>query len=101
MLDIKFIRENAEKVKEAVKNKKATANVDYLLSLDEQRRKLLIQIEDLRAQRNVINQQLKSGKNEELIEQSRGLKDNLGKFELEFEEIDKQWLSEMLKVPNI
>lgn len=101
MLDIKFIRENAAKVKQAVKNKRATANIDHLLSLDEPRRKLLIQIEDLRAQRNEINQQLKSGKNEKLIEQSRGLKNTLGKLELEFEEIDKQWMAEMLKVPNL
>lgn len=101
MLDIKFIRENAELVKQAVKNKKATANVDHLLSLDEQRRKLIIKIENLRASRNEINNKLKTGKNDELIEQSRSLKAELGKFELQFDEIDKQWTVEMLKVPNI
>ncbi|MEJ0021226.1 MAG: serine--tRNA ligase [Candidatus Doudnabacteria bacterium] len=101
MLDIKFIRENADKVKQAVKNKKATANIDHLLSLDDQRRKLTVKIEDLRAKRNEITQKLKAGKDDELIKQSKSLKDELGKFELEFEEIDKQWTSEMLKVPNI
>ena len=101
MLDIKFIREYTDKVKAAVKHKNASANIDHLLSLDDQRRKLLVKIEDLRAKRNEINDKLKAGKNEELIEQTRGLKDELGKFELEFSEIDNQWAAEMLKVPNI
>lgn len=101
MLDIKFIRDNVDQVKQAVKNKKMTANIDHLLSLDDQRRKLIIRTEDLRARRNEINQQLKGGKNAQLIEQNRGLKDELGKFELELAEIEKQWMAEMLKVPNI
>lgn len=101
MLDIKFIRENADKVKEAVKNKKTTANIDHLLSLDDQRRKLLTQSEDLRAKRNVINDQLKSGKNDELIAQNRTLKEELGKLELELAEVDSLWNAEMLKVPNV
>jgi seryl-tRNA synthetase len=101
MLDIKFIRENSQQVKQAVKDKKATANIDHLLSLDEQRRKLLVKIEDLRAKRNELSDKLKSGKNDELIERSRSLKDELGKFELELAEIEKQWMAEMLKVPNI
>ncbi len=101
MLDIKFIRENIHKVKEAVKNKKATANIDHLLSLDDQRRKLMSRVETLRAKRNEISAKLKSERNDELIEHSRTLKDELGKFELELQEIDQQWIAEMLKVPNI
>lgn len=101
MLDIRFIRENPDKVRQAVKNKNAGANIDRLLSLDDQRRKLLSKTEDLRAKRNETNEQLKAGRNDELIEHSRSLKDELGKFDLELAEIEKQWTAEMLKVPNI
>lgn len=101
MLDIKYIRDNAEQVKEAVVNKKTAANIDHLLSLDDQRRKFLVQIEDLRSKRNEINDKLKDGKNDELIEKNRALKAELGKLELEYEEIMGQFNAEMLKVPNL
>lgn len=101
MLDIKYIRENVKAVKQAVVNKKTTANIDHLISLDDQRRKLLVQIEDLRSQRNEINDKLKDGKDEALIEKNRSLKAELGKFELEFDEVLGQFYSEMLKVPNL
>ncbi|HYF04625.1 MAG TPA: serine--tRNA ligase [Patescibacteria group bacterium] len=52
MLDIKYIRENADKVKDAVKRKFLTFDVDELLALDEQRRSLLSESEILRAQKN-------------------------------------------------
>jgi len=45
MLDIKYIRENKEKVKEACRNKKIDFDVDYLLDLDSRRRELLQLIE--------------------------------------------------------
>ena len=38
MLDIKFIRENAEIVKEAIKNKNESANIDEILNLDKKKR---------------------------------------------------------------
>lgn len=52
MLDLKFIRQNPEKVKEAVKNRQVKAEVDRILVLDEQHRKLLREIEAARAEQN-------------------------------------------------
>lgn len=49
MLDIKFIRDNADKVKEAVKNKRIDLNLDELLDADTKRRDLLTELESLQA----------------------------------------------------
>jgi len=54
MLDIKFIRENADKVKEAARNKNRKVDIDRLLEIDEVRRKLIGESENLRAERNKL-----------------------------------------------
>jgi len=54
MLDIKFIRENPEEVKESVQRRKLDVDLDEILELDKKRRLLLKEIEDLRAQMNKI-----------------------------------------------
>ncbi|MFQ5772012.1 MAG: serine--tRNA ligase, partial [bacterium] len=58
MLDLKFIRDNLELVKEAVKNKRERVDLDRLIHLDEQRREMLKQVEALKHQRNVVSQQI-------------------------------------------
>ncbi|MBT3169764.1 MAG: serine--tRNA ligase [Candidatus Cloacimonetes bacterium] len=58
MLDLKFIRENAEKVRIAVKNKNEKADVDAILELDEKKRKLQFEFDNLRAEQNKISQQI-------------------------------------------
>ncbi len=52
MLDIKFIRQNPDIVREAVKNKKANLDVDKLLAADERRRHLLGESESFKAEQN-------------------------------------------------
>ena len=52
MLDIKFIRQNTEVVKNAIKNKKADLDLDKLLATDERRRHLLVESENLKAEQN-------------------------------------------------
>ena len=52
MLDIKFIRNNQDKVREAIKNKKTDLDLDKLLATDERRRHLLSEAETLKAEQN-------------------------------------------------
>ena len=52
MLDIKFIRENPEKVKVNCKNRLADVDIDKLLQLDSERREVVSKIDELRAKRN-------------------------------------------------
>ena len=51
MLDIKYIRENSEKIKEAVKNKNIDLNIDELLAIDDKRRALQMEIDEVRAKK--------------------------------------------------
>jgi seryl-tRNA synthetase len=55
MLDIKFIRENISQIKEAAKNKKINIDFDEFLKIDDKRKNLLKQIDDLRTRRNEIS----------------------------------------------
>ncbi len=55
MLDINIIRNDIEKVKQAVINKNEMANLDSLLELDSKRKALLIECDDFRNKRNVTS----------------------------------------------
>ena len=88
MLDIKYIRENKEKVKEACRNKKIDFDVDYLFDLDSRRRELLQLIEEKNAMKNQANQRIKEAETEEqrnmLIGQMRELDRNSDNEENEY-----------------
>ncbi|MFH1189826.1 MAG: serine--tRNA ligase [Candidatus Omnitrophota bacterium] len=58
MLDIKFIRDNRELVKEGVKNKGVKIDIDELLAIDESYRKILMEVETLKAERNKANNEI-------------------------------------------
>jgi seryl-tRNA synthetase len=94
MLDIKFIRENPEIVKEACKNKKAKVDIDELLKLDEARRSLINKIEDLNKEKN-------EAAKEKNVARGKMVKDNLAALESEFRELDAKYLEMMYLVPNI
>ena len=102
MLDIKFIRENLEEIKEAAKNKKISLDFNRLLELDGERRELLAKIEELRTRRNKIAlagkkvrptpAQIKEGK--KIKSEISGLEDRFNLLEGEYEDL-------MVKVPTI
>ena len=58
MLDVKFIRENAEAVKQGLLNKNAKDIVDEVLALDEERRSFISKTEDLKAKKNQVSAQI-------------------------------------------
>jgi seryl-tRNA synthetase len=101
MLDIKFIRDNQDKVREAIKNKNSNANLDHVLVLDDQRRKLIIEIEAFRSRRNEIANKLKSDRDDVLIEESKKLKEQLVMLETEYQEVQIQWQEAMEQIPNV
>ena len=67
MLDIKFIRNNIELVRQAISNKNEKADLDKLLEIDEQRRQLQFAFDNLKAHQNsvsaLIAQKKKTGEN--------------------------------------
>jgi len=102
MLDIKYIRENAEKIKEAAKNKNIDLNVDELLAVDDKRRALQLQIDETRAKRNKLADAGKSGKpGKEQIEEGKALKNKVAELEVELKSVQEKYLGLMVRVPTI
>ena len=58
MLDIKFIRENADLVKTSIKNRGAKVDIGKLLELDSERRELLKEAESLKHKKNVASDEI-------------------------------------------
>jgi len=93
MIDIQLLRDNPELVKQKTAEKRVKVDIDDILSLDNEYRDLLGQVEGLRQKRNEISAQMKDGKpNQELIDQGKKLKieladreELLGKTKLELD----------------
>ncbi len=103
MLDIRYIREHADRVQESAKNKGYDdVSVARLLDVDEKRRQLQQQVDERRTRRNEIAGQMKGGKPApELIEQGRALKEELAKLESDLRSIEADFQAQMDAVPNI
>jgi seryl-tRNA synthetase len=104
MLDIKFIRENADLVKDAVRKKHMSVDVDELIGVDDERRKLLGEVEEKRADQNYYGQQIPNASEHEkegMMEELKKLKEGLQKKESELKEVMGRWQTMMLRVPNL
>ena len=99
MLDLRFIRENANLVREAFKKRGTTAPLDEILEIDRERRQKIIELEDLRHQRKEIARERK--RDEETVEEGRDLRVILKDLEEKVSCLDKQLLELLLQVPNI
>ncbi|HVS59025.1 MAG TPA: serine--tRNA ligase [Candidatus Saccharimonadales bacterium] len=102
MLDIQFIRDNAELVQEKAEQKNITVDIHKLLELDGQRRTQLAQVEELRRRRNEQAAELKKGKpTEEQIAAGRQLKEDIAQAEAGLEKVDAEYQELLQMVPNI
>lgn len=104
MLDIKFIRDNADKVKEAIKNKGIDLNLDQLLDADTKRRDLLTEMEGLQAAKNQFSKEFpKLGAEEKKVKLLEMKEVDLKASELkkQVEEVLTEYQNLMYLVPNI
>ncbi len=105
MLDLNFIRENPDKVKEALVKLNTEAPIDEILALDEERRRFLREVETLRHQRNVTSEKI--GRMEEgeerqaLIAEMRQLGQRIKELDSRVNDVEKQLYEAMLQVPNM
>src|SRR3982751_2632025 len=82
MLDIQFIRDNPEAVTKQSEQKGYKVDVAKLLKLDEDRRKLVQEVEDLRRQRNELTAQTKGQKpSDEQVKKGKDIKDEIAAAE--------------------
>jgi seryl-tRNA synthetase len=101
MLDIKFIRENTAVVKKAAENKGYKVDIDRLLKVDEERRKLLSQVEELRTKQNIISNTKGAKPTEKQIAESKKVKAEIEKIAPELGKIEKEFNELMMLVPNV
>lgn len=102
MLDIKFIRENLEELKEVAKNKNIELDFDKLLKLDEQRRELMQKIEEFRTQKNKVSKEIPKMSDEERTKALTEMKDvdeQQNQLEEQIKPIKEEYDQMMLKVP--
>ena len=84
MLDIKFVRENTEKVKKAMRDRQKNMDsvIDEILALDEQRRALISETEAMKSEQNIVNKKIpamkKSGEDtSEIFKQMKEISDKI------------------------
>lgn len=102
MLDVKFIRENLALVQKSTKEKGYKIDVNDVLKLDDERKKLLSDVESLRAKRNEIAGKMKGGKPApELIKEGKEVKEKLAAEESKLTEAEAKLNALLKTVPNI
>ena len=102
MLDVKFIRENLELVEKSAKEKGYNINIKEVLELDDERKKELAKIEELRRKRNEIAAKMKGGKpSPDLISEGKSVKEELAGLEEGFAKIENRFKTALKSVPNV
>ncbi len=99
MIDIKFLLKNPEKVKTALKNRGVDLDVDRLVSLEEERKKLLQEVENLRKEQNDISPKVKD--NPELLSKAKELKASLKGKEDVLDKTEQEFKKNFSLLPNI
>ena len=106
MLDIKFIREHTEEVRQNLKNRHAQVDLDALLEADARRRELLGQVEAMKNRRNDVTKEisvLKRNKEnaDEKIAAMKELVDEIAVLDGKVKEAEEQMLAVQLMIPNM
>lgn len=107
MLDVKFIRSEPEKVRQALINRNADTSVlDKFLEVDEQRRKLLYEVEQLKAERNTVSEHIAQMKREEKdasaeMERMREVSQRIKQMDADVAEIESKLSDMLLNIPNV
>ncbi len=104
MLDIHFIRENAEIIKAGAVKKHIEVDIDKLIAVDDQRKQLRLELDTKRAEQNRRSneiQVMKGAEREKVIEQMQHLKAGMVEAEERLKEVMVEWQKLMLMVPNI
>ena len=106
MLDIKLIREDPESVREAlVKRQMDASPVDQILSLDNKRRELIVNVETMRSERNTVSKEIGRMKDKVVrqakIEAMRELGSKIESFDSELQLVEGDLKALLLEIPNI
>ena len=103
MLSIDFIRKNLDFVRESLRKKGEDFPLEELLRLDEERRRLISRIDEMRAERKRRSKEIGMMKEKppEVIEELRNLGDRINSLEAELRDVEGRLRDMLLRVPNI
>ncbi len=105
MLDIKFIREHENELKDAIKNKGISLNLSELLDIDKERTALIREVDELREEKNKLNDEINKAKNDEerkeSISKGKAIKDKLTELEPKLDEVNIKFEELMVRVPTV
>ena len=109
MLDIKVIRDDPERVKKAILERGMSAevaDVDGILEQDARRRALLVEVEDLKHQRNQASEEIVALKKEggdaaAIVEKMKGISERIKNMDAEVRDVETRIRELMLDIPNI
>ncbi len=106
MLDIKFIRSNPDEVTAAMKKRGMDLDLSEFLSLDENRRKILSEVEQLKSKRNSVSKEIgimkKNGENaDQLVQEMGEVGEKIKELDEQVKNIDTRLKDIILTIPNI
>ena len=104
MLDIHFIRENADLIKAGAAKKRITVDIDRLIAVDDERKLLRQELDAKKAEQNRRSNEIQRAQGverEKLLEAMRHLKDGMTEGEEKLKGVMAEWQQLMLTVPNI
>lgn len=105
MLDLKFVRENVDRVGQMLKDRQMAMDLKPLLDLDEERRRILGQVEELKHRRNLASDEISRLKKEKQdasarIEEMRAVSQEIKGLDQELSTIEQQFRDFLLLIPN-
>ncbi len=106
MLEIKFVRQNISKVQKALLMRGETANIEIFSNCDDERRAILLEIEELRHRRNLVSQQIASMKKEgddtdALVTEMREVSNKIKDLDKSLSETEEKIYKILMGLPNI
>src|SRR5579875_921238 len=105
MLDAAFIRENLDAVKTNCRNRNVKADVDRVVQLDDERKRLVQQTQVIQQRQNEVSKLIPKekdpAKKQELITEGKRLREEVMGLEKQFREIQEQLHAALLAIPNM
>ncbi|MEJ5244569.1 MAG: serine--tRNA ligase [Bacteroidota bacterium] len=106
MLDLKFVRDNIELVRQNIINKNESADVTEIPRLDEKRRSVIQEVERLKNLRNVVSKEIAELKKQkqpadDKIEEMRVVSDKIKELDDELRNIEEAIQQVLIRIPNM
>ncbi|MGD0883852.1 MAG: serine--tRNA ligase [Thermodesulfovibrionales bacterium] len=106
MLDVRFVRENVEVVTAALRKRNCVLPLTGLLSMEDEKRNILKEAEDLRNRRNTVSEEIGKLKKErrdaaDLLTEMKAVSEKIKQLDEKLRIFDEQIKNVMLSIPNI